>query len=627
MGIFVKNIEALKKKDSELAKRLCSPGIEPVSMERTESGEYTFVYRGRYFHSRYDPGKEATLQAEEVLSKESDWVILFGIGCGYLLERLVASGRKVMVTEPSLEILKGVLSSINLSDVLDNENVFVASDARAAAELVRNVVDGMDDIIGYQTPAYRQAFHEEIDDLTRRVRNAHTMNKAAISTEVTSGLNWVENYFENLESFFEYPAIDVLRGRFEGVPLVIAGAGPSLDKNAHVLKKYRDSVVVIAAITAFKPLLKHGVVPDLVIAAEKRDLPEFFTNGPDDLKTRFVLAEVAHSKMFERPALGKLVYFNPYCALSVQQAKFWGSTFFPANGGSVTTVALEIGRMFNSSPIIFIGQDLSYGGGKTHADDSFYHGTKVQIDAQKKVAVEAAAEEPNGDVKDLLWLKGLDGEPVPSRYDWVTFHQWFEKVMAEMPTSGSVVKVINATEGGAYIEGMEHTTLEKALAMHALNPVDADAVIRAAVADRPGIDAEALVSSFESMLSGVKEIARLSKGIVKTARKMRSQLKGGLNPSFNPSIEKIKKLEARLFERADSSAFIWSSIVAYTYSLKEYLRAEEEGTDEERFEKNLDALIDSYGMFERTAERFTPILDNAVSTVMQELADRTGLSA
>lgn len=627
MDLFEKNLEVLAVKEPRLAHLLRSDELDSIKTEPARNGEMTFAFEGRYFHSRYDPSREAALQADEILSREPDWVVLFGLGCGNLAAGLVERGKdKLIVHEPSLEILKGVLSSIDLTGLLKNPDVYLVADAGSVSGLVRSVVDGIDGIVAFQTPPYARTFPALLSEHTQKIKNAHTTNKAAISTEVTSCLKWVDNYFANIKSFFKNPPVDTLKGRFDGVPLVIAGAGPSLGRNAHVLKEYRDRVLVISAITAFKPLLRHGVVPDLVIAAEKMDLPEFFTNGLDDLKTRFLLAEVTHNNMFERETGGKFVYYNPYSSLSVEQAKYWGAGFFPANGGSVTTVALEIGRMLGCSPVIFIGQDLAYCDGKTHAEDSFYNDTRITIDPEKKVIIEDA-QDGSGDVKDLHWLKGLDGKPVASRYDWVTFHQWFEKEMARLRESGSKLKVINATEGGAYIEGMDHLTLRSALETHALKKVDADRIMVEAAASRHAVDTEGLERSFRKILDSLTEIRRVSRQIVKTARGVKKKLKGGLGPHLAPRINKIMKLEEELFAEADSSPFIWETLSAYTYNLKLLLREDSVGTGEEQFEKNLSTLIDSYGRFEEMAERFIPALHRAIETVRNGEAEQSELSA
>ena len=239
--------------------------------------------------------------------------------------------------------------------------------------------------------------------------------------------------------------------------------------------------MIVAAITAYKPLLKHGVVPDFVIASEKVDLPEYFTYGEDDLKTRLILAEVANPGMFDRKVREKFVFFNPFITLSRSQAPLWGSSYFPSTGGSVTTVAFDIGVMFGCDPMVLVGQDLCFGENGTHVPGGVYIAQDVKIDREKgSVSIEEDYVTLKDRAKssfDLLWLKGLDGRPVPSKFDWVTFHQWFENYAAALKNEGSSVRLINATEGGAWIEGMEHTTLAQVIERHVKNEVPIDFLV------------------------------------------------------------------------------------------------------------------------------------------------------
>ena len=156
---------------------------------------------------------------------------------------------------------------------------------------------------------------------------------------------------------------------------------------------------------------------------------------------------------------------------------------------------------------------------------------------------------------------------------------------------------------------------------------DSRRIMREAESSRPPVDTDSLDSSFRSILDGLIEIRRLSQSIVRTARAMKKKLKGGLSPILTSRIEKIKRLEEKLFAEADRSPFIWETLSAYTYSLKEYLREDEDGTTEEQFERNLMAIIDSYGRFEEMADRFMPALRDAIETVKDEAASATELSA
>ncbi|MBI5344176.1 MAG: motility associated factor glycosyltransferase family protein, partial [Deltaproteobacteria bacterium] len=456
-----------------------------------------------------------------------------------------------------------------------------------------------------------------------KAHNAHTFNKINVSTGILSFLMWIENYFGNIDAFSKYPGIGALKGRFKGVPMVIAGAGPSLKKNAHLLKDIKGKALIVSAITAYKPLLRYGVVPDFVIAAEKVDLPEYFTYGEDDLKTRLILGEVSHPNMFKRDVKGKFIYFNRYIKLSVEQARFWGKgDYFPSSGGSVTTSAFDMGMLFGCDPIIFVGQDLSFGGGRTHVDGGVYVEQNVKIDIEKgKIIIEEDYVQPDmtmGKLShnfDLLWLKGLDGKSIPSKYDWVVFHQWFESFMRSLKETNDPTKVINATEGGAFIEGMEHVTLKEAIDRHILHPAPVEEIIRDAEAT-PQVDIKGLLGSFSNMHDAIRDIKRLSRAIIKEAGSLKKEMeRTGMSVGLKDGVDRIKRLEEKLFSKTGKAVFIWDALVSYTYTLKQYMRQDELDDKEGQFKREIDTISTTYKKVEETCERFLPLINKALKTV------------
>lgn len=615
--VLRKNCEAVQTKDARLAQRLLS-GEGAVTLEKAKNGELTFRYSGKYFHSSYDPLREAELQAGEIAAKKPDWVFLFGLGCGYLLKELLKRKKdKVIIYEPSDEILRGALSAIDLSDVLGLPTVYLCGSLERLVETVRNHTEGVDDILGYQPTPWRLAFPNELKDCINKVQNAHITNKVGILTELDSRILWLENYFSNTRSFAEHHPIDVFKGRFSGVPAVIVGAGPSLAKNAETLKAYKGKVLIIAAITAYKALLRHGVVPDIVMASEKVDLPEYFTNGPDDKKIRLALGEVSNPGMFERPVKGKFVYFNPYVSLSVKQSRLWGSEYLAASGGSVTTSAFDVALMMGCGPVIFIGQDLSYGEGGTHAQGGVYVLNNVEIDAAKgEVAIHEhyTSGHQRTTRHKLLWLKGIDGRPVASKFDWVTFHQWFENYLKHIRKNGDNTRVINATEGGAFIEGMEHITLREALNEFTASPARVEAILEDCEGAPRELDHPKLLESYGSMLTTLKVMESLARRVVTEAKRARNAFrKSGVCAEVRKRVEKLRGLEKRLFDVSDGAPFIWEAVVREVYSLKEHIKAEEESGFEARFEKDIQAIISSYGKVQDECARFLPKVEGAVN--------------
>lgn len=631
MDLLELNCEKLKNIRIGIAEKLLLPETPAIELEQLTGGEYTFKYGGRYFHSRYNPWKEAKVQADELLSKQSDWIILFGLGCGYLLRTLIKEGKeKIIVYDPAADILKGVLKKIDLSEALSKEDVYLCNDVNDMISIMRSVTEGMDNILSYQTTPYKLTFPEEVKDSSNKVMNAHVMSAVGIKTEVVSRLDWVNNYFSNLDSFIKYPPVDILKG-FKDIPMVVVGAGPSLKKNAHLLKELQGRAVIIAAVTAYKPLLSYGIIPDFVVAAEKVDLPEYFTYDERDREMRLILADVAHPNMYERDVKNKLVFYNSYSSLGPTFARFFGNDYYPTCGGSVTTVALDIGVMFGFDPVILIGQDLSFGEGRTHVSGGVYISQDIRIDEEKgNLIIEEDYVTPEMTVKKiknthkLLWLKGLNGQRIPSKFDWVSFHQWFENYMVRLKAFKFPTKVINATEGGAYIEGMEHITLREAIDRYIApknltRPVQD--VIREAEENRKPVDFEGLYKVVKRMETSLEEIHKLANRIVKEAGSIKKMCKAGKDgwKDSGKKVKKMKKLENSLFAKASGASFIWDALTAYTYRLKEYLREEPEDNAEEQFRHDLNAIIVSYKNIAIAGRKFIPVMKKSLETIETNL--------
>ncbi|MBE9529353.1 MAG: motility associated factor glycosyltransferase family protein [Proteobacteria bacterium] len=626
MSILEKNCVALEKNNAGLAAKLRSYEGDGIELERAKNGTFTFRYDNRLFHSSYDPEREAAAQVEEIIGRQPDWVVLFGLGCGYLLDLLIEKKQnKVIIFEPCMEILGSVLNSIDLTDSLSLDTVFLSDEMEGVAYFIRNNVDGLEDLLSYQTGPYLVTFPKEFLDFSNRVRNAHIAAQVAIVTDVDSRLPWIDNYMANCDAFVDNPAVDALRDRFKDMPAIIVGAGPSLGKNAHLLKEYRDKVVIIAAITAYKPLLEFGVVPHFLIAAERIDMPEYFTDTETDKEVRLILAEVSHPNLFARNARSKFVFFNAFISLSTEQLSIWGSDYFASIGGSVTTAGLDMGLMFGCDPIVFIGQDLCYIDGKTHVKGGVYQDQFLTIDEENStVNIEqdyiTHDENVNNEVA-LLWLKGLDGSAVPSKFDWVTFHQWFETYMVFMVKEGMEQKVINATEGGAYIEGMEHTTLADALDRYATKDIELDSIIDSAVKERKTANLPALIKSLVQMRDGLLYIKKQAGQLQKEVGKMKSAYKrSGLTPALIKNTNKIMAREKALFDRTAKAPFLWEALSAYTLELKEHLRDDRPESHKEQFETEVKVIEKTYSEIEEMTVRLLPLFETAIDRMERRQA-------
>jgi hypothetical protein len=78
---------------------------------------------------------------------------------------------------------------------------------------------------------------------------------------------WVKNFSINLKKIKETILVSSLYNRFRG-PVVIAGAGPSLDGVIDDIKAARKRIFLLATDAAVKPLMHNDVIPDLIISID-----------------------------------------------------------------------------------------------------------------------------------------------------------------------------------------------------------------------------------------------------------------------------------------------------------------------------------------------------------------------
>ncbi|NMA84923.1 MAG: motility associated factor glycosyltransferase family protein, partial [Epulopiscium sp.] len=96
-----------------------------------------------------------------------------------------------------------------------------------------------------------------------------------------------------------------------------------------------------------------------------------------------------------------------------------------------------------ADPIVFIGQDLAFTGGKDHAEGTMYDKRKPNLKKKRKIQVK-------GNVEEYVYTDDT----------FKTYLDWFQDAIASDQTDR---RYINATEGGAYIEGTEVMTLQSAI--------------------------------------------------------------------------------------------------------------------------------------------------------------------
>ena len=180
------------------------------------------------------------------------------------------------------------------------------------------------------------------------------------------GPGWIRNIFKNLSFCTESrSAADLV---FEK-PVVVTGAGESLEHSLPMLKRLRENLCIVAADTAFPVLTQNDIQPDFIIAVEGQvsNMKDFIGNAYSRIPVIFDLTCFPGiHRVFTGRKYFMLSNFTD-CRLIGRLKKFLPSLLIIPPLGSVGVIALYLSSLFSKGPVFFTGLDFSYTLGKPHA--------------------------------------------------------------------------------------------------------------------------------------------------------------------------------------------------------------------------------------------------------------------
>jgi hypothetical protein len=237
-------------------------------------------------------------------------------------------------------------------------------------------------------------------------------------------------------------------GKFQNVPAIICGAGPSLAKNISLLGRLLDHAVVFAGGSALNALNAHffhphfgaGIDPnpmqyERMISNQAFEVPFFYRN------------RLYHDafRMIRGPRL-YITGSGGYDIADYFEEKFKIKAGFLDEGHNVVNFCLEIANAMGCNPIIFVGMDLAFTGMKAYAPG---------IVEDARVSKAEILEADDYDSKALL-RKDIDGKPTFTLWKWIAEADWIGNFAKTHP----LLTMINCTEGGLGFPGIPNQTLK-----------------------------------------------------------------------------------------------------------------------------------------------------------------------
>ncbi|MBZ7947309.1 motility associated factor glycosyltransferase family protein [Campylobacter sp. RM10541] len=444
MNIFRKNIQALASGTNEPLALKLNDFLKNQKCTRFSLDENLNIFDLKNQVFMYgDVNQEIDYFKNAILEKtlRYPFVCIYGIGNTLLLKSLISFYKHIFIFESEIELFILALSVIDLSEELSNGKIYLVDINEEKINIQLSMLFDQKDMFGYLSlyemfincSYYEKYFIEEIKKIDHIINDNINLVIRNLDPEGKLSLSCYDNFIQNiplmLKSIPFQRIIQERKNQFENC--IVVCAGPSLEKQIPLLKKYQENFVIFCADGAFPLLYKNDIIPDYVLNLDYEEYPiEFFKDIKRIPKSIFLLSINTHFKVIhclEKNNLCIVLNRNmPYQNISIND---FGYVETGTHVGHMCyTLALTLG--FKN--IVIIGQNLAY----SKKGNSHFSDFSLGKDFDNSLNIPS--------LKTLAY--GGEGE-VLTHLAWDDYRKKLEILFA----SNTQANFYNATEGGARI--------------------------------------------------------------------------------------------------------------------------------------------------------------------------------
>lgn len=417
----------------------------------TESKDYILLKDDIPIDDLKNPREAIRKHLDELIKHEmkpNDIIITFGIGLGYLLDETFNTyPSKIFVYEPDLELLKFVLSNVDISEHLASGRVFISNDLDELLDKVSNTYLSKDKVEIVYLQNYAVVKNKELLLLTQRIFETCKSKLVDVSTIAKFSETWLINTLENINKINNQNCylLSDLEDKFIGQTAIVLGAGPSLNDNIDKIKANRNRFVIFAVNKVVKYLEQKGITPDFIVCLDARNMSRTLDVDPQYLaRTNCIMDLRVDKEIFDKQFKKVFVNFSDTDFIISKLAKTNDFIKIYESGGTSTLLAFVSAVKLGFSKIILAGIDLAFKDDVIYAD-----GQVLNRISQDEIMVDSVK-------KTLVKVKSVNGDFVYTRDDYQAFIHQFGEVIKNLKYSN----VYNISTFGAEISGVKAVNFE-----------------------------------------------------------------------------------------------------------------------------------------------------------------------
>ena len=542
-----RNLTLLQNILPDIAPRIAACDPSSLAWCETRQGERNVAdaKTGKALHATYSAEKEAERWWDGLDLAEASVVYVYGVGLGYVFD--VArqwleedASRYLVFLEDDLRAVHRLLETERGTALLQHKQVQLHHfDSVESAEpmvhwLTWYFIQQQVEVTAL--PYYENERGAVYQGLRRWLVHEAVERNAMVAEYMRHGASFFHNYYANMLRIHQSYRGNALFNKFEKVPAIICGAGPSLNASIPLLEKAGRQALLFAGGSSVNALSSSGIAPH-------------FGGGIDPNPPQ--LERLVTNQAYELPYFYRgRMYHLAFQAIRGPRLQITGAGGYPVaewfekrlgiddvdveEGHNVINFLMDIARHLGCDPIIFVGMDLAYTGMQAYAD-----GVVGNADVKEESILASCDLDSNAFPR-----ADIHGNPVYTLWKWVTESQWVSEWAKQHPE----ITVLNATGGGIGFDGIPNVDLEAALERYCGTESDLKGRVAAEIqnAAMPGVTETTVLAAMKDLLDSVSACEEHCEGLLDELDLVEAKVKKKRGRGGMEATPRAAQLEAAL---------------------------------------------------------------------------------
>jgi len=355
-----KNLDFFQKRYKSLYNQLKTISSS-FSTEPSKKSIYpTIKLNNQYIYSPYDPLKEAEKLIKISSYHNQKTLIFFGYAMGYiLLPLLPLKDKKIFVFEKNKNLFYESLRYIDYSVLCQENQVFFnIQDVSSLPD-----TEDLKDSIFFEHPLLIKNDINFYKKIQKELKENIEHSLADLTTLGYFSPIWFRNSLLNLKNLSGTLSLKSMQNKFKGVSVCLVAGGPSLEKNLSLLKKHKDSTLIVAVGTVVKRLIKAKIIPHFIISTDAGFYNSWHTRNLN--VSSILITDFSTHFLSSQKYSGKRAFFDydmGYLDFFLKEDFIPKFSMQP----TVSAAAVEFIRFLGADTIFLFGQDFAFIDYKTH---------------------------------------------------------------------------------------------------------------------------------------------------------------------------------------------------------------------------------------------------------------------